>query len=75
MSVATVTIELDEKAAEVYTEASLEQRQKIQMLIGMLLRHFESSPQSLLALMSEISDNAQKRGLTPEILEQILSEE
>ncbi len=75
MNVMTVNIQLDEKAAEIYTRASWEEQRKLQMLLGLWLREFDDSSLSLPTLMDQISDNAQERGLTPEILESLLNDE
>jgi hypothetical protein len=68
MNVMTVNIELDEEAAEIYNKASAEEQRKLQMLLGLWLREFDDSSLSLSMLMDQISDRAQARGLTPEIL-------
>ncbi|MEM7133914.1 MAG: hypothetical protein AAF702_46900 [Chloroflexota bacterium] len=72
MTVATVTIPLEEDAAQIYLEASEQKKEALSLLISLWLREFESI--SLSALMDQISDNAQKRGLTPEILDSLLND-
>lgn len=75
MNVATVSIQVDNEAAKIYTSASVEQQQKLQMLFSTLLHEFNNSPRALLALMDEISNKAKAKGLTPDILDALLDEE
>ena len=56
MSVSTMSIQLEGKAAEAYRLAPLEKREWLEMLVNLLVREFaQYSPQSLLALMNEMS--------------------
>jgi len=66
MSATTINIQLDQQAAGIYQDASEQERDKYSLLISMWLRELENL--SLPSIMDRISDNAQKRGLTPEIL-------
>ncbi len=72
MTVATVSIQLDNDAAQIYTTASAENRKKLQLLLSFWLREFDMPSISLADLMDEISEKAQARGLTPELLETLL---
>jgi hypothetical protein len=72
MTVATVNIQLDDDAAQIYTTASEETRHKLQLLLSFWLREFDIPSISLTDLMDEISEKAQRRGLTPEELETLL---
>lgn len=74
MTIATINIQLDKDAAQIYLNASEQKREKLGLLISLWLREFEETL-SLPALMDQISDNAQKRGLTPEILDSLLNED
>jgi hypothetical protein len=47
----------------------------MQVLLSLWLREFGKPTKSLRSLMDVISDKAQKRGLTPEILEALLNDE
>jgi len=69
---ATITIPLDADTAKLYTEASAEMQRKFQVLLSLWLREFVVSPRSLQVIMDEISQKAQTRGLTTEILESLL---
>lgn len=73
MSVATISIQLDTDAAQIYLESSEQKKEKLSLLISLWLREFEGI--SLSTLMDQISDNAQKRGLTDEILDSLLADE
>ena len=70
----TITIPVNANVAQIYTTASIENKQKIQTLMNLLLQEFAYSPTPLNQLMDEISDNAQAHGLTPEILESMLND-
>jgi HEPN domain-containing protein len=73
MADTTITIALDEATAEAYNMASTIEQQKMQMLLRVLLREFAtSSTLSLRELMDDIGEKAVARGLTPDILEQLL---
>ena len=72
MTVATISIQLDDDAAQIYTEASVENRKKIQLLLSFWLREFDMPSVPLTDLMDDLSQKAQRRGLTPEILETLL---
>lgn len=76
MAITTVNIALNDKAAEAYRSAPLEKREWLEMLINLLVSEFAKySPQSLLALMDEMSKEAQVKGLTSEKLELLLADE
>ena len=69
MTLARIQVEVDEKTAQFYGKAGKEEREKIRLLLGLWMFEFEGSDLSLTDLMDDISDKAQSRGLTPEILE------
>jgi len=73
MTTTTITIPLDTDTANLYTEAPAEVRKKVQLLLSLWLRELVLSPRSLQSVMDEISQKAQERGLTPEILESLLN--
>lgn len=73
MTDATVTIPIDSDTASAYNAASAENQKKLQLLLRLRLRELTSMPaRSLNEVMDEIGANAEARGLTPEILEQLL---
>ena len=72
-----ITISVDEDLAQIYRSASDSERRKLDLLINMRLRNIlkTKSRRPLQEIMDDISRKAQKRGLTPEILQSILDEE
>ena len=76
MATATITLELNAEAVKAYNTASEEEQEKIRLLLSLWLEEFSASPTlSLRALMDDISDKAQARGLTPAIVESVLDAE
>ncbi len=72
MTVSTISVQLDNDAARIYTAASTSNKEKLRMLLSFWLREFAVSSIPLTTLMDTISDKAQERGLTAEILESLL---
>jgi len=76
MGMHTISIQLNDTAAEAYRLAPVEKREWLQMLVNLLLQEFARySPGSLLTSMDEMSREAQANGLTPEILASLLDDE
>lgn len=75
LNTATINIQLDSEAARIYEQASKKDKQKMQVLLSLWLREFGKPNQSLQGLMDTISTKAEERGLTPEILEDLLNDE
>lgn len=74
MTVATIQIQLDDRAAQLYEVVPETKRRRLRQLIGFMVQEFtESTPQSLLTLMDEMSQEAAANGLTQEVLESILN--
>jgi hypothetical protein len=72
----TITLEIDSEAAQAFKSISADERGKLQILLGVWLKEYAKADNvSLKQTMTEISKNAQSRGLTPEILKSILEEE
>lgn len=74
-----ITIKVPPDVAEVYRNATVDERKKIDVKIAVMLKTSMKSRQSAIAklrqTMDEISTEAQERGLTPEILESILNDD
>ena len=70
---ATQTITIRVSPMHVST-ATAEQQRKLEALLSLKLTEVARTTQPLEAIMSEISRNAQARGLTPEILASLLNE-
>jgi hypothetical protein len=74
MNAEPITIQVDPAAALAYRSVSDDERRKLDLLLSLRLREVTRPGASLEDVMSEISRNAQERGLTPEILQAILDE-
>ncbi len=70
-----ITVSVDSDVANLYRSASNNERRKLDLLVNLRLRDATESGKSLRNTMLEISRNAQRRGLTPDILQSILDEE
>lgn len=75
MTLATIEINLDEQTAARLARVSPEEWEKLRVLLTVWIREFEPGSLELGELMDTISDNATARGLTPELLESLLSDE
>ncbi|MEG3438082.1 hypothetical protein V0288_13220 [Pannus brasiliensis CCIBt3594] len=70
-----ISIEVSPEAAEIYQSASIEEKERIGILVDLLIRKPVNNDLDFLGkLMDVISDRAEARGLTPEILEYLLNE-
>ena len=69
-----ITVSVDPDVADVYRSASDDDRRKLDLLINLRLREATESGRPLRAILLEISREAQRRGLTPEILQSILDD-
>ena len=74
METKNITIRVNAKVARIFETASEEQRLKLEALLSLKLSDATRHKRILEEVMSEISQNAQARGLTPEILDSILHE-
>ncbi|NJN84762.1 MAG: hypothetical protein HC802_22390 [Caldilineaceae bacterium] len=73
---AMITIPVDTETARVYNETSSEAQRKIQLLLRLRLRELAGlSDNSLCDIMDEVGAKAEERGLTSELLDQLLGEE
>jgi len=73
METKTIQIRVSAEVAEQFEAASEEERAKMEALISLQLKSFARSTRSLEEIMKSMSDYAQSKGLTPEILESILN--
>ena len=67
-----ITVSVDPDVAEVYRSASDDDRRKLDLLINLRLREATASRSPQRTVLLEISRDARRRGLTPEILQSIL---
>jgi hypothetical protein len=75
MQTESITLQVEAEAARAYRSASPEKRRKLELLLGMQLLDFAQGKPALEQVMREISQNAGERGLTPEILDDLLNDE
>ncbi len=76
MADTVISIPLDAATARVYLTATPTEQQRIQVLLRLRLREIANMPrQSLSDLMNSIGEKAEARGMTPEILEDLLRDE
>jgi hypothetical protein len=74
MTTETITIRVDARAAQAFKMASDEDRRKLEALLSLRLLEAAQTTEPLEQLMRRISVHAQQRGLTPDILQDILDE-
>ena len=75
MNTENITLQIDPEAARIFKTATAEEREKLQLLLSIWLKDLGTGgAKSLKETMDEISDNAKARGLTPEVLEEILKD-
>ncbi len=67
-----ITIRVTPDAAATYLSASEEERRKLDALLSLRLTEAAQRNRPLREVIQEISREAQARGLTPEILQEIL---
>ena len=70
----SITIHVNDDAARTYETATADQQRKLDALLSLKLAEVSQAKKPLEAIMSEMSQRAKARGLTPEILETILNE-
>ena len=70
----TITIEVDKEVAKAYRESDLNKQEKVNTIIKLFFQP-EFATKSLSEVMADIADQAEERGLTPAILEDILNDE
>jgi hypothetical protein len=76
MTTDTISIDVEADAAKAYREAPAEDRRKYDLLLSLRLRELTSAPMRPLAkIMDELSAEAQAKGLTPELLEDLMRAE
>jgi hypothetical protein len=75
METEQITIQVDAEAARVFKSASAEDRRKLEALLSIRLSEMTRTRESLKAIMNEISQKAEERGLTPKILKAMLDED
>jgi hypothetical protein len=74
METKPITVHVNLEAAHIFETATEEQRRKIEALLSLKLTQVTREKRTLEEVMSEISQKAQERGLTLEMLDSILNE-
>ena len=75
MNTDKIVISVDADVADAYRAASDDERRKLDLLVNLRLRDATRPTASLKDVMREISQIAQRRGLTSEILQSMLDEQ
>jgi hypothetical protein len=76
MTDTTITIPIDSDTARIYSTASADEQQKLQLLLRLRLRELTSHPQRPLSeIMDEIGRQAEAGGLTPDLLDSLLHDD
>jgi hypothetical protein len=74
MTMETITLRVDSRTAQAFQMATDEERRKVEALVSLRLLEVVHVRTSLKAVMRRMSRQAQARGLTPEILQDILND-
>lgn len=72
METETLTLRVDADLVQAYRSASAREQSKLQLLLTLWLRDLLTRSTSLKALMDEMGEKAQERGLTAGKLEDLL---
>ncbi len=73
MATATISIEVDADTGRIFSEASAEERSRLQLLLGLRLRELTAGQvRPLKTIMDEIGARAEANGLTSESLDTLL---
>ncbi len=68
-----ITIQVDDNIKTAFEEASIKTQQELSSIIQLFFRQ-NLHNKTLTQVMAEISDRATQRGLTPEILQELLAD-
>ncbi|MBM4044775.1 MAG: hypothetical protein FJ279_06665 [Planctomycetes bacterium] len=75
MQTQEITIYVTPEAANIYKSASDQERRKLDVLLSLRLSEVSQPSRSLKEVMREASREARKRGLTEEVLNELLHEQ
>ena len=73
MPLRSISIQVSDSAARAYEAASASERRKLDALLTLRLTETIGVDRSLEQIMDDIGRNAQARGLTPALLDEILN--
>ena len=74
MKTEEITIRVEAGAAQAYRSAVPEARRKMELLFNLWLKEAATTPLTLSEVMDRASQEAQSKGLTPELLAELLNE-
>ena len=69
-----ITIQVDPEIAKVYREAEPEKQQNVLLIFNLILKELFKDA-SIEEIVEQIRQEAEKNGLTPEILKELLQDE
>ena len=72
---AEIVFHVDPATAKAYEEASPQEKERLRSLFALALLDRQEAADEALRFFDEVARNAQARGLTPEILDEILRED
>jgi hypothetical protein len=75
MATEEITLRVSPAAAEAYRKATPQERLKFEALVSLQLLNHLQSKRSLDEVIADMSQQAQQRGLTPEMLEELLRDD
>ena len=75
MATEDITLRVSPEAAEAYRKATPQERLKLEALVTLQLLGQLQPRRSLDEVMADMSEQAQQRGLTPEVLEELLRDD
>ncbi len=70
-----ITIRVTPEAASIYESASEQKRRKLDALLSLRLSETSKPSRSISEIMKEATEEAESRGLTEDILKEILDEQ
>ncbi|MFH7243507.1 MAG: hypothetical protein ACHWZW_11710 [Spirulina sp.] len=70
----SITFQVDAEVADAFNQASFSQQQAIQSVVGLWLKQMVQ-PESLATITQEIRQDAAEKGLTLDILQELLSDD
>ena len=75
MATEEITLRVSPAAAEAYRKATPPERSKLEALVSLQLLNQLQPKRSLDEVMADMSQQAQQRGLTPDLLEELLRDD
>jgi hypothetical protein len=74
METKPITVRVNSEVARIFEASSEERKRKFEALLSLKLTQATREKRTIEEVMDDISQKAQERGLTPEILDTILNE-